>query len=401
MYFVGDFMKVKIEKYDDLGQGIAYIDNKICFIKNGIVGEELDIDIVKSNKNYNIGKIKKIISQSNLRENSICKYYNECGGCNFLHLKKEEEINFKINRYKNYFSKFDYFYKTLDYNYRNKVVLHVKNGKYGFYQEKTNNLIKIDYCYLVKNKINDIILLLNSNVDNNFSGTVTIRVNSNNESLVSITGVYKYINNLLDSDLIDNLIDNEKVIKGNDYFYEYLNNYKFKVNYKSFFQVNIKGLEIINNILEEFLKDKNINKSLDLYSGTSVLGIFLSKYVKSVTSVEFNKNASWDAKENIKINNINNLKVINGLVEDYIDSFQDIDLIILDPARRGLDKKTISYLKKIKSKYLIYIACSIDSLKRDLKELSDTYKLHKLFGIDMFPNTNNCESVAILNSYNE
>ena len=389
-------MRVNILKYDDLGNGITYIDNKVCFVKKGVPGDEVLIEITKSNKNYCEANIKEIIKKSNLRVAPVCKYYELCGGCNFLHLKKSEELNFKTNRCLNFFNKLDYFYKTDDYKYRNKIVLHVKNGEYGFYMEKTNKIVKIDYCYLVKDKINDIIKIFHQNVDNNFSGSITIRVNNQDETLVSIIGNYKYVDILVDNNLVNNLIYNDKVIKGNDYFYEYIDNYKFKVHYKSFFQVNIKGLEVINKILKEFLNDKQINKALDLYSGTSVLGILISKYVNKVTSVESNTNASSDAKDNIKINNINNLEVINGLVENYIDKFQDIDLVILDPARRGLDKKTINCLKIIKSKYLIYIACGIDSLKRDLKLLNDTYNIEKLFGVDMFPNTKNTECVCVL-----
>ena len=296
----------------------------------------------------------------------------------------------------NYFNKLDNFYTTKNYNYRNKIVLHVKNGIIGFYKEKTNDLIEIKYCYLVKEKINKIISLLNQYKDSSFCGSITLRVNSSDESLVSIEGNYKYIDNLSNSNLIDNLIYNDKVLKGNDYFYEIIDNYKFKVNYKSFFQVNILGLLAIIKILKEFFKDKNFNTALELYSGTSVLGILISSFVSKVTSIEVNENATRDALHNVKINNIKNLKVINGLVEDNINKFHDIDFILVDPARRGLDKKTIKYLKEIKSKYLIYIACGIDSLKRDLVELNESYQVDNIYGIDMFPCTNNVECIALL-----
>lgn len=390
-------MDVYIEKFDDLGNGISKINNKVCFVKDAIPDEIVNIKITKEKKNYSEAVIVNLIKQSNLRIKPVCKYYNECGGCNFLHLNKEEEIKFKKDKVIRYFNKLDNFYETSDFNYRNKIVLHVKNGKLGYYQEKTNDLIEINYCYLVKDKINEIISEINKYYDNNFFGNITIRISSKDESLVSIEGNYRYINKLKDLSLIDNLIYNDKVLKGNNYFYEEILNYKFKVNYKSFFQVNILGLITISKILLEFLKNKNIDIALDLYSGTSVLGIIMSNYVNKVISVESNINASFDAKENIKINNINNLEVINGLVEDNIDKFKNIDLIIVDPARRGLDIKTIDYLKIIKPKYLIYIACGIDSLKRDISLLKDSYYIDKIYGIDMFSGTNNQETICILN----
>ena len=93
--------------------------------------------------------------------------------------------------------------------------------------------------------------------------------------------------------------------------------------------------------------------------------------------------------------NINNLSVINDKVENVIDKFHDVDLVIIDPARRGLDTKTINYLKEIKSRYLIYIACGIDALKRDIKEIEEVYNLDNLYVIDMFPRTNKMECMAI------
>ncbi|MBQ8891508.1 MAG: class I SAM-dependent RNA methyltransferase [Bacilli bacterium] len=389
-------MEVYINDFDDLGNGISRIENKVCFVKSALPKELVDIKIIKENKNYSTGEIVNIIKKSELRIEPICKYYNECGGCNFLHLVNGEEINFKKRKIMNYFNKLDNFYTTKNYNYRNKIVLHVKNGIIGFYKEKTNDLIEIKYCYLVKEKINKIISLLNQYKDSSFCGSITLRVNSSDESLVSIEGNYKYIDNLSNSNLIDNLIYNDKVLKGNDYFYEIIDNYKFKVNYKSFFQVNILGLLAIIKILKEFFKDKNFNTALELYSGTSVLGILISSFVSKVTSIEVNENATRDALHNVKINNIKNLKVINGLVEDNINKFHDIDFILVDPARRGLDKKTIKYLKEIKSKYLIYIACGIDSLKRDLVELNESYQVDNIYGIDMFPCTNNVECIALL-----
>ena len=386
---------VKIEKYDDLGNGITKINNKVCFVKRALPNEEIDIKIVKDKKNYLEGVIDKIIIPSNNRVKSICPFYNDCNGCNFLHTKVDEEKKFKIERCLNFFNMFNNFYETED-NYRNKIILHFNNNLIGYYKEQSHDIVEIDNCIIVNNKINEIIKILKKYLSNKDSGKVLIRCNYNEEILISIDGIYKRINSLIDNQLIDNILYNNKVLKGNDYFIEQVFNYKFMVHHDAFFQVNRKGLEQIFNIIELYLKDKKIDNALDLYSGTSVLGIFISKYVKEVTSIEKNKNATEDAKYNIKLNNINNLKVINGCVEDYIDKFNNIDLIILDPARSGLDKKTIEYLNIINSQYIIYISCNIHSLKRDLSLLKDNYDIENINIVDMFRRTNQCEVVMIL-----
>ena len=389
-------MEIEILDFDDLGSGIGKINEKVCFVKNGLPKEILKVKIVKENKNYSNCEIENIILKNKDRINPICPFYQECGGCNFLHATKSLENEFKLKKGEKFLGKIEKFYETKEFNYRNTVIFHVKNGDIGFFKEKTNELVSINYCYLLNDKINEVLKLFLENKDLNFNGNILIRVNNLEDSLVAITGNYKYIDLIKTSNLITNLIYNDKVIKGNSYFYEVVSNYKFKVSYKSFFQVNLDGLISIKIILESFLQDKNIRNALDLYSGTSVLGIIISKYVKNVISVEENKSSTDDALINKELNKINNLQVINGRVEDYIDTFKDIDLIILDPARRGLDLKTISYLKKIKSKYLIYIACKMDSLRRDTKYLKDDYEVLENYLVDMFPRTNEVESVSIL-----
>ena len=372
-------MEIEILDFDDLGSGLGKINEKVCFVKNGLPKEILKVKIVKENKNYSNCEIENIILKNKNRINPICPFYQECGGCNFLHATKSLENKFKIKKGEKFLGKIEKFYETREFNYRNKVIFHVKNGDIGFFKEKTNELVSINYCYLLNDKINEVLKLFLKNKDLNFNGNILIRVNNLEDSLVAITGSYKYIDLIKTSNLITNLIYNDKVIKGNSYFYEVVSNYKFKVSYKSFFQVNLDGIISIKIILESFLQDKNIRNALDLYSGTSVLGIIISKYVKNVISVEENKSSTDDALINKELNKINNLQVINGRVEDYIDTFKDIDLIILDPARRGLDLKTISYLKKIKSKYL-----------------KDDYEVLENYLVDMFPRTNEVESVSIL-----
>ena len=389
-------MQIKIDDFDDLGNGLGKIDNKVCFVNKGLPNEVLNIEITKNTKSYINAKINKIIVPSKERLKPICPFYDVCGGCNFLHATKYLENEFKIQKGKKFLGSINKLYETADFNYRNKVIFHVKNGEIGFYKTNTNQLIKITYCYLLDDEINKILELFNKHVDNNFTGEILIRVNSLKETLVSITGNYQYTNILINSNLINNLVYNSKVLKGNNYFLEYINDYKFKVSYLSFFQVNHQGLENIINILSNFLKDKNINIALDLYSGTSVLGIIMARYVKKVISVEEVKVATLDALENKKLNKINNLEVINGNVEDYIDTFKNIDLVVVDPARRGLDKKTINYLKTIKSNFLIYIACKMDSLKRDLYDLKEIYDVASINLVDMFPRTNHVESLCVL-----
>jgi len=389
-------MEVLINKLDHFGNGIGRINDKVIFVKRGLVGEIVDVNVTKDKKKFMEGEIKEVVKASSSRIKSICPYYDKCGGCNFLHTTYPEEINFKKNKGIELLGNVNKFYETYKLNYRNKVTLHVKGDKLGFYKEKTNDVIDINYCYLLDDKINFVIDKLNDYIKSNIHElkTVVIRTNGN-DVLLDINGFVT--DDFFDEfEFLDTIVYNNEVMKGNGYLEYVIDNKKFIVNAKSFFQVNNNGLEAINKIIKEHLENSDCHTVLDLYSGISTWGILVSNYAKKIISIEENSFATHDALINKKLNNLDNLEVINGRVEDYIDRFKDIDLVIIDPPRSGLDKKTKEYLKKIKSKKMIYISCDMITLKRDLEELSDIYRIVDINLVDMFKKTYHVESVVLL-----
>ena len=387
-------MEVKVIKFDHLGNGISKIGEKVVFIKRALPNEIVDIVINKDNKKYQFATIKSIIKKSEKRIESICPYYDKCGGCDFLHTNDDTEEQFKINKGKELLDSNIEFYNTKTFNYRNKVVFHVKGNQVGFYKEKSNNIIDIDYCYLLDDSLNKVLDLLRNYVKNNKHNIKEVMIRTGNEIMMDVTGTVNndFVNYF---SFVDTIIVNNKVIKGKGYIDKQILDYKFKISPKSFFQVNYCGLEEIYHILKDNLKS-DYNKALDLYSGTSVMGILISDFCKEVISVESNSSATNDALINIKNNNINNLKVINEKVENFIDKLRDSDLIIIDPPRSGLDKKTISYLEEIHSKNLVYISCDMITLKRDLETLKKYYDISKIYLVNMFPKTYHVECITIL-----
>ena len=388
-------MKLKITKFDHFGRGIGKYNDKVYFIDKALPSEEVNVIVTNNKKNFSQGKIDKIIKESKDRIKPICPFYNKCGGCSFLHASFDIEKDFKINKGRELLGKVDDFFETKGLNYRNKVTLHVKGNKIGFYEEKSNNIIEIDYCYLLNDNLNKVIKTLRE-IDLSSYKISEIVIKTNQDKLLMD------IDSLVDEDFInhfnyvDSIISKNIIVKGKGFIEEIIDNKIFKITPKAFFQVNKSGLENINKIIQKFLNNKNINHALDLYSGTSLWGILISNKVKEVTSIEINKEASLDAKDNIIKNKIKNIKVINGDVKDYIDKFKNIDLVIVDPPRSGLDKKTREYLKTINSKYIIYISCDMMSLKRDLNNLKEFYDINNIYLVDMFKRTYHCEVVTIL-----
>lgn len=394
-------MEILINKLDHFGRGIGTINNKIVFVNRSLPEEIVDIKIIKEKKNFMEANINKIINPSKDRINALCPNYDKCGGCNLLHTTYDVEKNFKINKAKELLGRCDNFYETSNMNYRNKVTLHVKNNKIGLFNEKSNEIIDLDYCYLLDDKINKVIKRLSIYLKNNKTNINSIVIKLGNDKLLlNVNGEINnnFINEFNDIDII---LNNNKVLKGNNELTIKLSNYTLLLGGNAFFQVNNEGLNNIHKIVDNYLINKHYHKVLDLYSGVSTWGIVASKYSDKVISIECNLDATNYAKANIKLNNINNLEVINGKVEDNLDKFFDTDLLIIDPPRSGMDKKTIEYLKNIKAREIIYISCDMQTLKRDINELNDLYKLVSVDLVDMFKRTYHCESLVVLERIDE
>ncbi len=389
-------LEVEIISLDHFGRGIAKKDKPI-FIDNALVGEIVVIEIIKDKKKYSEGKVIKYIKKSPLRVKSDCPYYEKCGGCDLLHLGYKEQLKYKENKVAEVIQKFgnvgniNAIVPTVQYNYRNKVTLHV-NRKLGYYQKKSYDLIFIDSCLIADSKINNIIKKLN-NIDLNTITKIVIRVTSNESMLI----VEKGIIDIKLFDDIDTIIVDNKVLKGKGYIIEEINNLKFVISPNSFFQVNRLGMiNIYDQVLKYVDNDTNV---LDLYCGTGTIGIYLAHKVKHVLGVEINESAIKDALKNKEINHLNNVDFKLGDVGSVLNENNfKADIIIVDPSRSGLDNLTIKNIINIKPNKLIYVSCDPVTLARDLKLLSKDYDVVEITPFDMFSNTYHVECVCVLES---
>ena len=396
--------KVEIVKQDHFGRGIAFINNKLCFIDKSLPGDKCLIEIEKEKKNYYEGKIDELLEKSALRKDVICPYYNQCGGCHILHEKYESQLEFKKEKVKEIFKRFanidldiDKVNSFNDFNYRNKIVLHGKNGKLGLYKNDSNDIVEIDKCYLVNDKINEIITRIKKlNLDLN---EVTIKVSTLNQMMLilngnvddSIVSNFKDINSLY----INNILKN-----GVNYIEEKIDGLTFYIYKDSFFQVNYNVMNMLYSKIVDFYKENRNLKVLDLYCGTGTIGMLVSRYSKSVVGIEVNSDAIESANICKDVNNLTNISFHLGKVEDKIDIISDIDSVIVDPPRSGLDNHTIDMLLKLRPSSIIYVSCDPVTLARDLKILKNNYNISLVSLYDMFPNTYHVETVCILEKKN-
>ena len=430
------------------GEGIAKIDNFTIFIPNSIKGEKVKVLIVKVLSSHAFGKVIEIIKKSNKRVDSDCKTYKRCGGCKLRHIEYKETLKMKQNAVQSLVN------KTLKnkiqvqevlgmenpYYYRNKVQFPVGTDKnealqMGVYASRTHEIIPIEKCYIQNQKAEKLAkIVFKYWKENNLSAynektqkgllrhiivKVGIKTNEymcilvvNNEKIPNEKQFTEYIKkefpeittivmntNKKNTNVI--LGENNRNILGNGYIKDKLGDYTFKISPLSFYQVNPIQAEKLYKIGVDQAKITKNDIVFDLYCGIGTISLFMSKYAKKVYGVEIVKEAIEAAKENAKINNIQNTEFLAGDVEKVLTKLlkeRNIkpDIIVVDPPRKGLDKVTIKNILNVRPRKLVYISCNPATLVRDLKELEEEYDIGGIKPVDMFPFTKHVECVALL-----
>ena len=430
------------------GEGIAKINDFTIFVPNAIKGEKVKILIVKVLKSYGYGKIIELLEKSIDRVESDCNTYKRCGGCSLRHIKYEKTLEMKQNAVQSLVNKFlknkIEVQKTLGmenpYYYRNKAQYPVgKNSEgkaqIGVFANRTHEIIPIQECYMQNNKSQEVakfvIEFINANnisvynektrkgLVRHIVTKVGVKTNEimcvlvingkeipkEKELVTEVTKKFPEVKTIVKNINTQNtnvVMGKENiVIYGNGYIKDQLGKYIFKISPHSFYQVNPIQAENLYNI---GVQAANISKNdivFDLYCGIGTISLFMAQYAKKVYGIEIVEQAIQDAKENAKINNIENAEFIAGDVENVLDDLIKIkkvipDVIMIDPPRKGMDNKSVENILNIKPKKLVYISCNPATLVRDLAKFEEEYEVKTIKPVDMFPFTSHVECVAVL-----
>ena len=429
------------------GEGIAKIEGIPVFVPNAIAGEQVKVKILKVLKSMAYGKVISVIKESNSRNVVDCSTFSKCGGCTLRHIKYNETLKIKKGVVENNLKKAGLPTITVNecigmqnpYNYRNKLQypVGIVEGKpeMGVFQERSHRIIPTKKCYiqntLIQKIANDIYRFIcenNISVYNEEKHTgeirhIYIRIGiKTNEVLVVIVSnttkitkedeLVKYITERhpevktivknINSKKTNVILGSEnKVLFGNGYIEDELLGYKFKISPMSFYQVNPIQTEVLYTKAIEKAELTGNETVFDLYCGIGTIGICASKHAKKLYGIETIPEAIEDAKENARLNKIENAEFIVGNVEEELPKLLEKenvmpDVVFLDPPRKGCDKKTLETLLEVEPKKIIYISCNSATLARDLKILESKYKIGNVQPVDMFPYTSHVESIVVL-----
>ncbi len=410
---IDEIYEAEIIGLENEASGVAKINGMIVFIPKVLVGERVRVRIIEIKKNFARGKLIEVLQASKNRCKSKCPYYGECGGCNLRHQDANENLLFKKEKVENALKRIgklnvivdDVIPSFKDDNYRNKVSFKVENDRIGFYGEGTYQLIDIDNCLLAEKKINDALKVIRSYLKENKNEIKTITIKHGNAMDELLIDIYSSTDN--DIEILDYLttninnlktvIFNDNVVYGNGYISQISNGLMFNCSSKSFFQVNGIQAEKLYDIAIKMANLKSEDVVLDLYCGTGTITSIIAGHVKKVIGIEIVEDAIIDAKHNLNINNINNVNFICGDAAKEISKIKEnINVIFVDPPRKGIDRKAIAIIKKLKPKKIIYISCNPVTMSRDIGYLNDSYDVKKVTPVDMFPNTAHVECVSLL-----
>ena len=429
--------EVKIEKVVFKGYGLGYNNDKTLFVSKALPGMIVDVEVHKETKSIIHGSVKQYHSDFN----PVCSSFAECGGCDWLPADYNKQVKWKSDILTEFYK--DYVQHPLEiipsdtiFHYRNKTIypLGIESGNpvSGMYGKKSHRIITHDVCKLqpeIFDRITECFLEYASKtkaeIYNEASGKGIFRfigfrysefqnkvlvfivarkkkipftkqlVRMLTQDFPEIAGIILNINRKDSNTIIGT---DEKVLFGEPFVTEELNGNKFKIDYKAFFQVNKRQAEKMIQYANTFLEKKD--RVIDAYCGAGTFGLCVANSVEYVLGLEENEDAVNNAAENAEINNIKNTEFISCKVENEIIEKIDkhnINTLIFDPPRKGLDSGFIkeSALRKINK--IIYVSCNPSTQKRDIDLLKNAgFKLKSITGFDLFPHTYHIESVAIL-----
>lgn len=432
---IGKQFELRIERLGIYGEGVGHAQGFTLFVEGALPGERVVVTLYELRKTYGRASIVKVVEPSIHRVVPVCPAFGECGGCQLLHLTYSGQLEMKRQRVVDALERIGNLHdcfvapctpSPFELGYRNKIQLPCSKEnpvQLGLYARKTHDLVQIDKCYihcaqgeevfaqvqrllkeypcagvfkhvLIKTSVKTgqvLLILVTAEREVPFLSSFAEEVF---KRAPRVRGIVQNIN-----PKPGNVILSEEfhLIGGESFIEEEILGYQVKISAASFFQVNTLQAEQLYARAVEMCGLTGGEKVVDAYCGVGVLSLVMSKHALEVVGIECVEDAVTNAQENAERNQVANVRFICAPVEGAIESLSGVDVVLLNPPRKGCDPIFLEAVVKCAPKRIVYISCDPATFARDLKFLSaQGYKLEEAYPFDMFPQTAHVECVGRL-----
>ncbi len=444
-----DLVTLEIEDCGIDGEGIGKADGFTVFVKDAVIGDTVTAKIIKAKKNYGYGRLMEVLKPSPYRVEPKCEFARQCGGCQLQALSYDQQLVFKTNKVKGHLERIGGFTDIpmepiigMDelFHYRNKAQFPVgrnKEGKIvtGFYAGRTHNIIENRDCALGVAENKEVLDRVIAHMEkygiepyNEVTGKGLVRhvlirygyftkevmvcliLNGNKipkeeqlvKSLCEIPGMTSITINV--NKKHSNVILGEEIrlLWGQEYITDRIGDISYQISPLSFYQVNPMQTQKLYAKALEYADLHGQETVWDLYCGIGTISLFLAQKAKFVRGVEIVPAAIENAKENAKLNGLENTEFFVGKAEEvlpreYKKNGVYADVIVVDPPRKGCDETLLETMVEMNPDRIVYVSCDSATLARDLKYLCERgYELRKVCPVDQFGMTVHVETVVLL-----
>ena len=444
-----DLVTLEITDLGSSGEGIGKVDGFTLFVKDALIGDVIEAKIIKTKKSYGYGRLMTILTPSPARVEARCPQARACGGCQIQPLNYADQLKYKENKVRELLERVgkvsDYVMEPIigmedPWYYRNKAQFPVgmtKDGEIvtGFYAGRTHSIVPVQECF-IQHPLNEQLMSIVRQWMNEYNVTAYDEVKQTGLVRHIFTRIGKYTGEVMVCVVINGkkfhypevLIERLKSIKGmtsicfninrentnvilgktikclwgQDYITDKIGDISYRISPLSFFQVNPIQTQKLYGTALEYAGLTGNETVWDLYCGIGTISLFLAKAAKKVCGVEIVPEAIADAKQNAKLNGIENADFFVGKAEEVLPQQYDkhgvyADVIVVDPPRKGCDEKLLQCMVTMAPKRIVYVSCDPATLARDLNFLeANGYKVKKVRCTDMFPHSVHVETCVLL-----
>ncbi|MBO4905567.1 MAG: 23S rRNA (uracil(1939)-C(5))-methyltransferase RlmD [Bacteroidaceae bacterium] len=448
------------------GKALVRIDDLVVFVPFAVPGDVVDLQVTRKKHSYAEAEVVKLVKPSPRRTTPFCQHFGVCGGCKWQMLPYEDQLAAKQRQVMDALRRIGkvelpecnpILGSERTQEYRNKLEFAFCNKRWltkeqitsgetldtgnsvGYHTSGTfDKVLPIDECHLMddvnnrlRNGIRDYALQqgLSFYDVRNHTGLMRdmmIRLSNTGELMLLLQfcietpdqeqqamGVMQFVADTFPEVTSLQWVNNTKwndtfgdldvhLYKGTDHIFLQMENLRFKVGPKSFYQTNTEQAYELYKVAREFAKRPTPNPLIyDLYTGTGTIANFVAAGARKVIGIEYVPEAIEDAKVNSQINGIDNTEFYAGdmkdiLTDDFIAEHGRPDIIITDPPRAGMHADVVNVILNAAPERIVYVSCNPATQARDLALLDAAYRVAAIQPVDMFPHTHHVENVVLL-----